>query len=302
MTRYEKKRFTLAITQRGKLKKALIAYYKRVAANVEKVIKEKGVNHFEDNLQEYLLIDEYAEIVYKFWGETGAKFAEITEEDIRKQYYINQKRREPVKLSTGFFSQTYIDNMVRYAKATAGELITLVNETTIYGKLVGDKRVGGVKGALVTAGEKRLGAKATAQLIQKLNFSPARALTIARTETTAAAEAGSYITAKSWNVEMITTWKCAFKNSRDSHISADGETVKLGAYFTVGGAKMKYPGDRSGGAGARELVNCNCTTLNKVVQPPEPESIQSAYKPREREFAFSHLVTSLIALFVDGSN
>jgi hypothetical protein len=293
MTKYQKFRFNLSRKQEKDLKDKVIAYFKEVSniKRITDIIESKGVEHFKNNLEEYFMFDKYAEIIYQHWGQTGAKFAEITEENIKSQYYINQKRREPVKISTGFFSQTYVDNMVRYAKATAGELITKVNDTTI--KLV--------KESLAKAGEQRLGAKETAKLINKsYGFGKARALTIARTETTAAAESGSFIVAKSWNVEMTTTWGCAFKNSRDSHISADGQTVKLGEYFTVGGAKMKHPGDRNGGAS--EVINCNCTTYNKVIQPPEPDSIQPAYKPREREFSFAQLVTSLIALFVSGDN
>ena len=293
MTAYEKKRQTLNKTQRATLHKDLVKYYKEVKSSIQSAIDDHSVEHFADNLKKYLLIDNYAEIIYKSWGETGAAFAEITENDIKKQYYINQKRRDPAKLNVGFFSQTYVDNMVRYAKTTAGELITKVNDTTIKG----------VKEALSKAGEQRLGATDTARLIKKsYPFSSARALTIARTETTAAAEAGSFIVAKSWNVPMTTSWVCAFKNSRDSHIAADGETVKLGEYFSVGGAKMKHPGDRSGGAGGSEVINCNCTTYNRVVQPPEPDEIPPAYKPMEREFSFSHLVSTLIALFVSDNS
>lgn len=293
MTAYEKKRLSLHIKQSKVLTLKLKKYFKKVGVSIENAINDKGISHFSDNVDKYLLFDEYAEIVHKSWGDTGAKFAEITENDIKKQYYINQKRRDPAKLNVGFFSQTYVDNMVRYAKTTAGELITKVSDTTIKG----------VKEALSKAGEQRLGARDTARLIKKsYPFSSARALTIARTETTAAAEAGSFIVAKSWNVDMTTSWVCAFKNSRDSHIAADGETVKLGEYFSVGGAKMKHPGDRSGGAGGSEVINCNCTTYNRVVQPPEPDEIPPAYKPMEREFSFSHLVSTLIALFVSDNS
>ena len=271
----------------------LKTHFKQAGKSIEGAINDKGVQYFADNIEDYLLFDKYAEIIYQHWGDTGAKFAEITENDIKNQYYINQKRREPAKLNAGFYSQTYVDNMVRYAKTTAGELITKVSETTKES----------VRQALVKAGEQRLGAKDTARLIKKsYAFSSARALTIARTETTAAAEAGSFIVAKSWNVPMTTSWVCAFKNSRDSHISADGQTVKLGEYFSVGGGKMKHPGDRSGGANGSEVINCNCTTYNKVVQPPEPDTIQPAYKPAEREFSFSLIVTSLIGLFLGNNN
>ena len=289
MTKYQKTRFNLNIKQQKALLSKLKKHFKQVVSNAETVINEKGIKYFSDNLEEHLLFTDYANIIYESWGLTGAKFAEITENDIKNQYYINVKRREPPRLTTGFFSQTYIDDMVRYAKTTAAQLITKVTDTT--------KKA--VQEALVRAGEQRLGARETARLIKKeYAFSSARALTIARTETTAAAEAGSFIVAKSWNVAMTTSWVCAFKNSRDSHISADGQTVKLGEFFSVGGGKMKHPGDRSGGANGAEIINCNCTTYNRVVQPPEPDEIQPAYKPREREFSFGLIVTSLIGLFL----
>ena len=289
MTKYQKSRFNLNIKQQKSLLSKLKKHFKQVVSSVTTVINDKGVAYFADNLEEHLLFKEYENIIYESWGLTGSKFAEITENDIKNQYYINLKRREPPRLTTGFFSQTYVDDMVRYAKTTAAQLITKVTDTT--------KKL--VQESLAKAGEQRLGARDTARLIQKeYAFSNARALTIARTETTAAAEAGSFIIAKSWNVAMTTTWACAFKNSRDSHISADGQTVKLGAFFSVGGANMLHPGDRSGGASGAEIINCNCTTYNKVLQPPEANTIQPAYKPREREFSFGLIVTSLIGLFL----
>ena len=285
MTPYEKKQINLHIKQTKALVLELKKYFKKAGNAAEKAINDNGVKYFEDNLDKYLFFDEYANIIYNSWGQTGAKFAKITEYDIKNQYHINKKSIEPAKLNIGFFSQTYVDNMTRYAKATGGNLIKDVDETTRKS----------IKDALVKAGEQRLGTKETARLIKKASgFSTARALTIARTETTAAAEAGSYIVAQSWNMPMTSTWVCMFKNSRVSHINAHGQVVKLGDNFDIGGFKMKSPGDNLQGAPAAEIVNCKCTTYYKVANPPEPDTILPAYKPAEREFQFSHLISTLI--------
>lgn len=52
-------------------------------------------------------------------------------------------------------------------------------------------------------------------------------------------------------------WKCAFRNSRDSHMAMDGQTVWIDEDFTLpSGAKISYPGDSK--AGAAEVCNCQC--------------------------------------------
>lgn len=43
---------------------------------------------------------------------------------------------------------------------------------------------------------------------------------------------------------------------RDTHRAADGQTVGLDEEFTVGGASLRYPGDRLGPAS--EVINCRC--------------------------------------------
>lgn len=48
---------------------------------------------------------------------------------------------------------------------------------------------------------------------------------------------------------------------RETHVSADGQTVAPGDSFTVGGYAMQYPGDSSGGAGPEEYCNCRCALV-----------------------------------------
>ena len=48
---------------------------------------------------------------------------------------------------------------------------------------------------------------------------------------------------------------------RESH-QIDGQIVDLHQSFTTnGGAKLQYPGDRSSGAPADEVIGCRCSVL-----------------------------------------
>lgn len=53
--------------------------------------------------------------------------------------------------------------------------------------------------------------------------------------------------------------------SRFDHRAADGETVKVGEFFTRTGEKLKHPLDPIGSAG--NVVECRCSTLPKIGEP-----------------------------------
>lgn len=49
---------------------------------------------------------------------------------------------------------------------------------------------------------------------------------------------------------------------RDSHKEAEGQVVDLDQSFVTGlGSHLQYPGDRSSGADASDIINCRCTVL-----------------------------------------
>jgi len=53
-------------------------------------------------------------------------------------------------------------------------------------------------------------------------------------------------------------WHCALiETSREEHVEADGQEVKLDEYFEVGGEKLMYPGDPRGSAW--NVCNCRCS-------------------------------------------
>jgi hypothetical protein len=86
-----------------------------------------------------------------------------------------------------------------------------------------------------------------------------RAARIARTETAMLENAGSLDGFKENEFVTRKMWVCSFvEDSRESHKEASGQEVGIDDPFRVGAELMQYPGDRSGGADAGEVVNCLC--------------------------------------------
>ncbi len=90
-----------------------------------------------------------------------------------------------------------------------------------------------------------------------------RARRIARTETHTAFERGSYeqaIELKRLGLEIVSEWGATEdQRTRPDHAEADGQTVEVGKAFTVGGERLRFPGDPRGSA--KQIVNCRCSAL-----------------------------------------
>jgi len=91
-------------------------------------------------------------------------------------------------------------------------------------------------------------------------MSPVRARRIARTETAMLENFGNlegfkemeFVNRKMWVAQPT-------EFSRDAHLEADGQEVGIDETFKVGGEEMEYPLDRTHGATAGNIINCNCT-------------------------------------------
>lgn len=99
-----------------------------------------------------------------------------------------------------------------------------------------------------------------ASLLESDDFTRARALTIARTESTAAANYGASLGAESADFETNKQWLAVLdSNTRPDHVAADGQLVGNDEMFIVGGFQCLYPGDLS--LPPQECIQCRCTTL-----------------------------------------
>jgi uncharacterized protein with gpF-like domain len=95
------------------------------------------------------------------------------------------------------------------------------------------------------------------------DFNRNRALMIARTESTTAANFGALQGGLSSDYETRKQWLAVLdNNTRIDHADANGQTVGMDDTFEVGSSLMQYPGDMS--APANQVCNCRC---NLVIVP-----------------------------------
>lgn len=108
-----------------------------------------------------------------------------------------------------------------------------------------------------------------AKLIDELYLEeiiPNRSRTIARTEVISASNASSYITASSTGLPMKKIWlSTADDRTRDSHATANGQSVGITEAFNVGGQSLLFPGDTSLGASGENVIACRCTIYYQLV-------------------------------------
>ena len=94
-----------------------------------------------------------------------------------------------------------------------------------------------------------------------------RASTIARTEGGALSQFGQYDAVEKSGLVTVKEWQTQFNNSRDTHITADGQVVGQDDYFTVGGERALYP--KAPNLSAKETVNCRCNVIYREPRPDE---------------------------------
>lgn len=151
------------------------------------------------------------------------------------------------------FNKAWQKWLLAYFAENGGSEITLLSSTYV------DE----VKKVLVRATANFQTEKEIAEEIFKTVNSPKfyryQAMRIARTETTFAVNAGTTISGNFTEIEINKEW-ISFRDGKErpSHGEANGKKVTKTAYFIVGGEKMLYPGDKSGGASASNQVNCRC--------------------------------------------
>jgi hypothetical protein len=98
---------------------------------------------------------------------------------------------------------------------------------------------------------------------------PNRAMTVARTETIGAVNAGVYRGAQleaeqRGDVAPFKQWiSTEDPRTRPTHVAADKQRTLLSEPFRVGGAPLLFPGDPRGPA--QEVINCRCSLLPVVL-------------------------------------
>ena len=166
--------------------------------------------------------------------------------------------RETKALS--FFNAEWIQEMVDYFLLNAGNKIQGITDTTLKY----------MRALLAESANRNLSRRDQAKFIQETLNDPAynrnRALVIARTESTTAANKGIQVGAESSDYVVEKKWLPTLdrRTRRDHMIAGFLEPVPINGFFIVGGNSMEHPGDAK--APADQVVNCRCTILVSAVQ------------------------------------
>ncbi|MFU8849430.1 phage minor head protein [Micromonospora sp. SL1-18] len=125
-----------------------------------------------------------------------------------------------------------------------------------------------------------------------------RAVTIARTETIGAYNAGTltaWLTAEqAFDEKLDKVWVATHdERTRHDHRDADGQRVALDGVFMVGGIPMRYPGDPAAPPG--QTVNCRCTMIEVEADEPLPAVPKHLWPRRDRATGLDITVTAAAA-------
>lgn len=137
-------------------------------------------------------------------------------------------------------------------------------------KLASDTAFNELRNVVANGVNNGLGQAQISKNIRQLKtLSTFRANTIARTEThqaaTFAQEKVAERAALEYGIEMMKQWiPTKDKRTRDIHRGMSSHSaIPINQHFIVGGEKMMRPGDPNGSA--RNVINCRCTCVYKVV-------------------------------------
>ncbi len=125
-----------------------------------------------------------------------------------------------------------------------------------------------------------------------------RAVTIARTETIGAYNAGTltaWLTFQAALDEKVDkVWVATHDHrTRHDHRDADGQRVALDGVFMVGGVPLRFPGDPAAPPG--KVVNCRCTMIEVPADEPLPAIPKHPWPRRDRATGLDITVTAAAA-------
>lgn len=102
------------------------------------------------------------------------------------------------------------------------------------------------------------------------NMSASRALTIARTETSGAANQAGLISMREAQIAQVQWVTAGDEHVRESHQAIDGEIILNGQQFKNG---LQYPGQQGGEAS--EVINCRCTLVPVIEKSSLPSVVST---------------------------
>jgi hypothetical protein len=228
------------------------------------MINEDNYDIIETYLPYIMNTDPIRNALLEIYPTIGAKAANFSYD-----YLVESNTK-----ALSFFNAEWIQEMVDYFLTFAGEKIQGITDTT--------RKY--IQSVLADVQSRNLSTREQARELEKLinspDFNRYRALMIARTESTTAANKGIQLGAESTDYVVEKFWIATIdKRTRFDHrIAASQEPIPVNVPFIVGGEEMMFPGDPS--APADQVINCRCV---QAVQAVEDEDGLPILKPRSNK-------------------
>lgn len=220
------------------------------------------------------------EVLFKIHYTIGLEFGRLTSRKFRRENPIQIKAFRPISA----FEKEFQEHLLEYFRIYGGRQIKTLTKTAAKAVII-ELRKGAKLGETEAQMRDRL-----LKRVNRKDFYSWQATRIARTETTVAMNNAQDLAMISSGAEMDKIWITRMDGrERESHNVANKQKVTQKGLFLVGGSKMKFPGDRTNGAPAKEIINCRCRTEYKAkrngsgrLQFNDEAEIQEALRQRLR--------------------
>lgn len=187
------------------------------------------------------------EMLFKVHYSIAQDYGKLTYNQLRK--LVNKKAFNPITAVQKEIRQ-YV---IQYFSIYGGRQIKLLKKTAVNKVMVELRKSENLGETLIEKRDRIL------KVVNKPDFYKHEAMRIARTETTVSMNYAEHVSAMSAGPEMDKIWMTRLDGKeRSSHMEMNNVKVSQKKTFTVGGYQMLYPGDRTNGAPAEEIINCRC--------------------------------------------
>lgn len=189
------------------------------------------------------------EVLFKIHYTIGLEFGRLTSRKFRRENPIQIKAFRPISA----FEKEFQEHLLEYFRIYGGRQIKTLTKTASKAVIIELR-----KGAKLGETEAQMRYRIFKRVNRK-DFYLWQAQRIARTETTVAMNNAQDLAMISSGAEMDKIWITRMDGiERESHNVANKQKVTQKGLFLVGGYRMKFPGDRTSNAPAKEQVNCRC--------------------------------------------
>lgn len=230
----------------------------RMLVPVYRSLRDFGIAVTLQNLNSLILPGVFGNTIERLYVRAGVAAA-------NSEYgFIMDFYRDELRAQKAFgFNRLFADLMINFFRLFGGEKITSITETE-------RKRVQSI---LEEAAEQGLDNAQTARLLRSRDINVPRSKVIARTETAAAMNKGSFEGAKRTGVVLDKVWIATLDDRtrrmpRDTanHLVMNNVKVPMEAFFEVPGKSgitmMQHP--CAGGAPPEQVVQCRCRAISQA--------------------------------------